>query len=187
VYRQVDAEFGGLDILVHSVAYAPKEALEGTFLATRREDFTTCLDVSAYSLIGLVRPAVPLMEKRGGGSIVTMTFQASERVFPRYNVMAVAKAALETNVRYLAYELGPKNIRVNAISAGPVKTLAARGVPGFTKMEHHVEVVAPLRKATEAAEVGDVALFLCSSMARGITFSDSGYHILGITSPEFIV
>lgn len=186
-FQRVEEELGGLDILVHSVAFAPREALGGQLLDTGREAFHTALDISAYSLIPMARHAFPPMEKRGGGSIITMTYGASQRVVPRYNVMAVAKAALETTVRYLAYEGGDKNIRVNAISAGPVKTLAARGISGFTKMEEYARQAAPLRRATEAAEVGDVALFLCSPMARGITgqvvYCDSGHSIM-MMAPE---
>ena len=184
VFEQVGREFGGLDILIHSIAFAPREALEGKFLDTTREAFLTALDVSAYSLTLLARKAAPLMEARGGGSIVTMTYLGSDRVFPNYNVMGVAKAALESSVRYLAYDLGEKNIRVNAISAGPISTLSARGVRGFSKMRSQVSNVTPLRRGTEAAEVGDVAAFLCSHAARGITgeviFVDSGYHVLGM-------
>ena len=182
VFRTVDTEYGGLDILVHSVAFAPREALDGRFLDTTRQAFQTALDISAYSLVPMVKQALPLMEKRGGGSVITMTYGASQKVVEKYNVMAVAKAALETEVRYLAWETGPANVRVNAISAGPVSTLAARGISGFSRMQEHVRSVAPLRRATDAAEVGDVALFLCSPMARGITgqvvYCDSGHSIL---------
>ena len=181
-FAEIEAKLGGLDILVHSVAFAPREALDGRFIDTTRAAFQTALDISAYSLVPMVRLALPMMEKRGGGSVVTMTYGASQRVVEKYNVMAVAKAALEAEVRYLAYEAGSANVRVNAISAGPVNTLAARGISGFTKMMDHVRTVAPLRKGTEAAEVGDVALFLCSSMARGITgqviYCDSGHSIM---------
>lgn len=186
VFQRVAEEFGGLDILVHSIAFAPREALEGPFLLTSREAFRLTMEVSAYSLTALARQATPLMQRRGGGSIITMTYLGGERVVPRYNVMGVAKAALESSVRYLASELGPQNIRVNAISAGPVRTLAARSIPGFPRMEEHFRQVAPLRRNTDARELGDVALFLCSSMARGITgeviYADCGYHILGTTT-----
>jgi enoyl-[acyl-carrier protein] reductase I len=181
-FERVAADAGGLDILVHSVAFAPREALDGRLVDTKRADFHTALDISAYSLIPMAMHAFPLMEKRGGGSIITMTYGASQRVVRKYNVMAVAKAALETTVRYLAYEGGDKNIRVNAISAGPVNTLAARGISGFSSMRDHVREVAPLRRGTEAAEVGDVALFLCTDLARGITgqvvYCDSGHSIM---------
>lgn len=179
--KRVGEEFGRLDFLVHSVAFAPREELAGQFVNTTRQGFATALDVSAYSLVALTRAAVPLMTD--GGSVVTLTYLGSERVVPHYNVMGVAKAALEATVRYLAHDLGPKNIRVNAISAGPIKTLAARGVSGISKMVDHHREVAPLRRATEQAEVGDTALFLVSPLARGITgeviYVDGGYHILG--------
>ncbi|MBI2941113.1 MAG: enoyl-ACP reductase [Chloroflexi bacterium] len=184
VFARTERAFGGLDLLIHSLAFAPREALEGTYLETTREAFQTALDVSAYSLTALARKAAPLMEARGGGAIVTMTYLGSDRVFPHYNVMGVAKAALEASVRYLAYDLGPKNIRVNAISAGPIKTLAARGITGFSRMEAQVREVAPLRRNTEPAEIGDVAVFLCGAASRNTTghviFVDSGYHILGM-------
>ncbi|MBI4506012.1 MAG: enoyl-ACP reductase [Chloroflexi bacterium] len=186
-FARLDEAFGGLDILVHSLAFAPHEALAGTFVDTTREAFRIALDVSAYSLVALARAARPLMERRGGGSIITMTYLGSDRVFPRYNVMGVAKAALESSVRYLASELGPPSIRVNAISAGPIRTLAARSIPGFPRMEEHVRQAAPLRRNTEAAEVGDVALFLASDLSRGVTgeviFCDSGYHVMGTSMP----
>ncbi len=174
---------GGLDILIHSVAFAPKQELDNPFLETTREGFHTALDISAYSLIAMAKRARPLMQARGGGSIVTMTYMASEHVMPKYNVMAVAKAALECNVRYLAYELGEHNIRVNAISAGPLNTLAARGISGFTAFREQTAHVAPLRRNIDQSEVGDAALFLCSPLARAITgeilFVDAGYHIMG--------
>ncbi len=183
-FSEADQEFGGLDILVHSVAFAPPAELEGRFIDTSREGFKNTLDISAYSLVAMARRAEPLMVKRGGGSIVCLTYMASERVFPKYNVMAVAKAALECSARYLAYELGPQNIRVNAISAGPISTLAARGVKGFTDMLAHHEQIAPLRRNIEQADVGELALFLCSPAARNITggvhFVDAGYNIMGV-------
>ena len=155
--------------------------LTGAFLNTTRAGFATALDVSAYSLIAVTRAAVPLMTD--GGAVVTLTYLGSERVVPHYNVMGVAKAALESTVRYLAHDLGPKNIRVNAVSAGPIKTLAARGVSGISKMVDHHKACAPLRRATEQGEVGDTALFLVSPLGRGITgeviYVDGGYHILG--------
>jgi len=174
---------GGLDILIHSVAFAPKQELDNPFFETTREGFHTALDISAYSLIAMAKRARPLMQARGGGSVVTMTYMASERVMPKYNVMAVAKAALECNVRYLAYELGEHNIRVNAISAGPLNTLAARGVSGFTAFREQMAHVAPLQRNIDQSEVGDAALFLCSPLARAITgeilFVDAGYNIMG--------
>jgi len=179
--QNVQKEFGRLDFLVHSVAFAPREELTGQFVNTTRQGFATALDVSAYSLVAVTRAAVPLMTE--GGSIVTLTYLGAERVVQHYNVMGVAKAALEASVRYLAHNLGPQNIRVNAISAGPIKTLAARGVSGISKMVDHHKEFAPLRRATEQGEVGDTALFLISPLGRGITgeviYVDGGYHILG--------
>jgi enoyl-[acyl-carrier protein] reductase I len=176
--------FGGkLDILIHSVAFAPKNALENPFYQTSRQDFFTALDVSAYSLTAMARRALPLMQAAGGGSILTLTYQASGRVMPKYNVMAVAKAALECSVRYLAFELGEFNIRVNAISAGALNTLAARGISGFTDFRTHSGQIAALRRNIEQSEVGDAALFLSSDLARAITgeilFVDAGYYIMG--------
>lgn len=177
----VGKEVGKLDFLVHSIAFAPREELTGQFINTTRKGFATALDVSAYSLVALTRAAMPLMVD--GGSVVTLTYLGAERVVPHYNVMGVAKAALEATVRYLAHDLGPKNIRVNAISAGPIKTLAARGVSGISKMVDHHREFAPLRRATEQGEVGDAAMFLVSPLGRGITgeviYVDGGYHILG--------
>jgi len=182
LFANVKQAFGRLDILVHCVAFARKEDLEAEFLATSREGFKTALDISAYSLTALAQRAAPLME--GGGSIVALTYLGSGRVIPGYNVMGVAKAALEASVRYLAHDLGKRGIRVNGISSGPISTLAARGVPGFTKMLQHVREHSPLPRNTEPAEVGDAALFLCSSLARGVTgeilFVDNGYHIMGM-------
>ena len=189
--EQLDAAFartaevfdGGLDILIHSVAFAPQQEMESPFVQTSREGFQTALDISAYSLVAMSKRAVPLMQKRGGGSILTSTYMASEKVMPKYNVMAVAKAALECSVRYLAYELGEHNIRVNAVSPGPLNTLAARGVSGFTTMRDHMKETTPLRRNIEQSEVGDAALFLCSPLARAITgeilFVDAGYNIMG--------
>ena len=179
--KEAGQKLGRLDFLIHSVAFAPREELTGEFINTTRQGFATALDVSAYSLVAVTRAAVPLMTD--GGSVVTLTYLGSERVVPHYNVMGVAKAALEATVRYLAHDLGPKNIRVNAVSAGPIKTLAARGVSGISKMVDHHREFAPLRRATEQGEVGDTALFLVSPLGRGITgeviYVDGGYHILG--------
>jgi len=179
--KEAGRKWGRLDFLVHSIAFAPREELTGEFLNTTRQGFSTTLDVSAYSLVAVTRAAVPLMTE--GGAVVTLTYFGSERVVPHYNVMGVAKAALEATVRYLANDLGPKNIRVNAVSAGPIKTLAARGVSGISKMVDHHRAFAPLRRATEQGEVGDTALFLISPLGRGITgevvYVDGGYHILG--------
>ena len=179
--KACEADFGKLDFLVHSIAYAPREALTGQFINTTRDDFKIALEVSAYSLVAVARAALPIMNEHA--SIMTMTYLGAERVVPNYNVMGVAKAALECTVRYLAADLGPKTIRVNAISAGPIRTLAARGVSGITNMVAHHREIAPLRKATEQSEVGDTGLFLASHLSRGITgeviYVDGGYHILG--------
>ncbi len=175
--------WGGLDILVHSVAYANKDELKGSFLNTTREGFTTAMDISAYSLIALAKEAVPLMQGRSG-SIVTMTYYGGQKVFPSYNVMGVAKAALEMSVRYLAESVGPDDIRVNAISAGPLKTLAAAGIGGFNQIAGHVASKAPLRRNITQEDVAGTALYLCSPLATGVTgevhFVDSGYNIIGM-------
>jgi enoyl-[acyl-carrier protein] reductase I len=181
-FKRVGTEFGRLDFLIHSIAFAPREALEGEYLKTDREAFLTALEISAYSLTQLARAAAPLMTE--GGSIVTMSFHGAEKVYQGYNVMGVAKAALESSVRYLAADLGPRNIRVNAISAGPIQTLSARGVSGLTTMlKHHAER-APLHRNVEPREVGNTALFLCSPLSSGITgetiFVDCGYNIMGL-------
>lgn len=184
VFQALREEWGRLDFLVHSIAFAPRPDLEGNFAETSREGFRIALEVSAFSLVALARAAAPLMSGPDGGSIVALTYLGSVRAVPGYNVMGVAKAALESCVRYLALDLGPRNIRVNAISAGPINTLAARGVSGFTSILGQVRERAPLRRNTEAAEVGDAALFFLSSLSRGVTgdvlYVDSGYHILGI-------
>ena len=188
VFAALERTWGGLDILVHSVAFAPPQTFERPFVDTERSDFQTALDISAFSLISLTRRAVPLMDKAGGGAIVTMTFNASQRAYPHYNIMAVAKAALEAEVRYLAMELGPRNIRVNAISAGPVRTLAARSITGFTVMEDHTERNAPLRRNITADDVGNAALYLTSPMAANVTgqilLVDAGYSVLGMSLAE---
>ena len=174
--------YGTLDIIVHSVAFAPADAIRNDFLETRREDFRVALDVSAYSLIAVSRAAAPLMES--GGSILTLTYYGADKVFPNYNVMGVAKAALEATVRYLAASLGTRNIRVNAISAGPIKTLAARGIGDFTKILDTVTERAPLHRNVDALEVGNTAAFLLSPLASGITgevtFVDCGYNVTGM-------
>jgi enoyl-[acyl-carrier protein] reductase I len=184
VFAGVERDLGRLDAVVHSIAYARKEDLEGEFLATDREGFRIAHDVSAYSLVAVTRAAVPLMEKSGGGSVIAMTYYGAEKVAAGYNVMGVAKASLEAAVRYLAADLGPRGIRVNAISAGPVNTLAARGIRGFTGMLKHYAEKAPLRRNVELREVGDTALFLASPMSSGITGEvihvDCGYFVLGV-------
>ena len=167
VFEEVDKSFGSLDFLVHGAAFAPREELSAPFVQTSRDGFRMSLDISAYSLIALARGAAPLMERRGGGSIVTLTYLGSERVFENYNVMGVAKAALEASVRYLAADLGPRNIRVNAISAGPIKTLAASGISGFSGILQHYRDRAPLRRTVETAEVADAAAFLLGVPPRG--------------------
>jgi len=180
----IDARYGGLDFLVHGVAFAGPEELSRPFFEVSRDGFRKALDVSAYSLIALTRRAVPLMEKRGGGSILTLTYLGSERVFPNYNVMGVAKAALESSVRYLASDLGPKGIRVNAISAGAIKTLAAAGISGFSTILQTYRDRAPLRRTVEAGEVADAALFLLGPAGRGVTgevlMVDCGFHVMGV-------
>ena len=182
VFAHLEKEWGKLHVLVHSIAFARKEDLEGEFRKTSREGWTTALEISAYSLVALANRAARLMIE--GGSIVTLTYQASQRVFPHYNVMGSAKAALEHAVRQLAFELGPQNVRVNAISAGPVSTLSARGVTGFTGMLSENRERAPLKRNIEPREVGDAALFLCSPLGSGITghvlYVDAGYSIMGL-------
>jgi enoyl-[acyl-carrier protein] reductase I len=184
VFGRIDQEFGGLDFLVHGAAFASRDELVAPFVNTSREGFRLALDVSAYSLIALARRATPLMQKRGGGAILTLTYLGSERVFPNYKVMGVAKAALEATVRYLAVDVGPSNIRVNAVSAGPVKTLAAAGISGFSSILHVYPERAPLRRNVDAAEVGDAAAFLLGDDSRGVTgevlMVDAGFHVTGM-------
>jgi enoyl-[acyl-carrier protein] reductase I len=182
-FAAVAKDFGGqLDILLHSVAFAPREALEGRFVNTPREAFRIAHDVSAYSLVALAREAAPLM--KNGGSIIALSYYGAVKVVPHYNVMGVAKAALEASVRYLAYDLGPQKIRVNAISAGPVNTLAARGISGFSQMLKHYEEHTPLRRNLEPTELGDAGLFLASDMSTATTgqvlYVDCGYEIMGM-------
>ena len=181
----VKADFGTLDFVIHSVAFAQREELTGEFVNTSREGYRVAQDISSYSLTAVARATAPLME--AGGSIVTLSYLGGERVVPHYNVMGVAKAALEMSVRYLASDLGPKGIRVNAISAGPIKTLAAAGVGGLGKMIDYYRAHAPLRRATDQDEVGDAGLFLVSNMGRGVTGEvlhvDSGFHVIAM-SPD---
>lgn len=184
VFRSVGEEFGSLDCLVHSVAFAPREDLERDFIETSRSGFATSHDISAYSLVALTRAAAPLMEKAGGGSVMALSYYGAEKAVEGYNVMGVAKASLEASIRYLAANLGPRNIRVNGISAGPVNTLAARGIKGFTTMlKHHAEK-APMRRNIELEEVGGTALFLALPWSGGITGEiihvDCGYHAVGL-------
>src|SRR6184192_4046990 len=182
VFDAVGKRFGKLHLMLHSVAFAPKDALEGDFVNTSREAFRVAHDVSAYSLVALARGAAPLMTE--GGSIVAMSYYGAEKVVPHYNVMGVAKASLEASTRYLAYDLGPKKIRVNCISAGPVNTLAARGIAGFNEMLKHYEAHAPLKRNVLPDELGGVGLFLASDAAAAITgqviYVDCGYQIMGM-------
>jgi enoyl-[acyl-carrier protein] reductase I len=187
-FAQLKRDWGQLDILVHAVAYAPREAIEGSFSAnTTREAFRIAHDVSSYSLTALARAAVPLMAGRSG-AILTLSYLGAVRSIPSYNVMGLAKASLEANVRFLAADLGPQDIRVNAISAGPIKTLAAAGVGGFRKMLAQVARIAPLRRNVSTEDVGNAATFLCSDMARGVTgeilYVDNGFSTVGMAFPE---
>ncbi|MGD8805677.1 MAG: enoyl-ACP reductase [Chloroflexota bacterium] len=185
VYGKAAERFGTIDILVHAIAFAEQEDLTGSFVNTSRAGFAKALDISAYSLLALTRGALPLMSN--GGSVMTLTYLASQRFVPHYNVMAVAKAALECSVRYLAADLGPSGIRVNAISAGPIKTLSAGGIGGFRKMLHYVEERTPLRRNVDQAEVGNTAVYLASDLSSGVTgdivYVDAGYHALGMHEP----
>src|SRR5438094_926165 len=181
-FENVHGQTDRVDLMLHSLAFAPREALEGDFVSTTREAFRTAHDVSAYSLVALAREVAPLMTD--GGSIVAMTYYGSEKVVPHYNVMGVAKASLEASTRYLAYDLGPKKIRVNCISAGPVQTLAARGISGFTSMLKHYQERAPLKRSCDPAELGATGVFLASDGAAAITgqviYVDGGYQIMGM-------
>ena len=181
-FEKVRGETDHVDLMLHSLAFAPKEALEGDFLSTTREAFRTAHDISAYSLVALAREAAPMMTN--GGSIVAMTYYGSEKVVPHYNVMGVAKASLEASTRYLAYDLGPRKIRVNCISAGPVNTLAARGISGFMSMLKHYQERAPLKRSCDSAELGETGVFLASNGAAAITgqviYVDGGYQIMGM-------
>lgn len=186
VFEKVRAKYGRIDTLVHCVAFANREDLGGRFVDVSRDGFKLALDISAFSLIAMAKRAEPLMTE--GGSIMSLTYYASEKVMPKYHVMAVAKSALETITRYLANDLGPKGIRVNAISAGPIKTLAAAGVPGFRLMLKYSEKASPLRSLVTQEDVGNAALFLASDMGRMVTgeilYVDAGYNILGMTLSE---
>lgn len=183
LFSEIKTIHGKLNVLVHSLAYASKEDLEGAYVDTSREGFTSAVNISAYSLIALVKHALPLMEKEGG-TVMAMTFLGSERIFPVYNVMGSAKAALEHVIKNLASELGEKNIRVNGVSAGPLNTLAARGIPRFLEMLHNHEERSPMRRNITQEEVADCALFLSSDLSTGITGEvihvDAGYHIVGL-------
>jgi len=183
VRQKIEGRWGSLEILVHGIAFARKEDLEGSFVGTPRDGFQLALDVSAYSFINVVNRMLPLLEKNGG-SVLTLTYLAAQRAIPNYNVMGSAKAVLEQSTRQMAYELGPKKIRVNALSAGPVSTLAARGIRGFTDLLKEHRSLAPLERNITQEEVGTAGLFLLSDMASGITgttlFVDAGWHILGM-------
>ncbi|NIN72075.1 MAG: SDR family oxidoreductase [Gemmatimonadetes bacterium] len=185
VFEKVNDMYGTIDVLVHSIAFADRRDLQGRFVETSRDGFKMALDVSAYSLVALTRAAEPLMSN--GGSILTLTYYGSVKVAPQYNVMGVAKAALEACVRYLASDLGPKGIRVNAISAGPIKTLAASGVGGFKKILTYSEQASPLRTLVTTEDVGNTALWLLSDWSRGVTgeivYVDAGWNIMGLTVP----
>lgn len=184
VFKALDEQFGRLDCLVHSVAFAPREDLENEFVQTSREGFKLAHEISAYSLVGLTRAGLPLFEKSGGGSVVALTYLGAVKAVEGYNVMGVAKASLEASVRYLAANLGPRKVRVNAVSAGPVNTLAARGIKGFVSMLKHHADKAPLRRNVDLEEVANAALFLASPMSSGITgevlYVDCGYNIVGL-------
>jgi enoyl-[acyl-carrier protein] reductase I len=186
VMKKAGETFGGIDILVHSIGFARKEELAGPYYNTSREGFNMAMDVSVYSFTALARAALPFLNP--GGALLTLTYYGSEKVTANYNVMGVAKAALEASVRYLAADLGPRRIRVNAISAGPIRTLAAAGVTGFKTMRSHFREVAPLRRHVTIEDVGNTAVFLCSDLADAITgevvFVDAGFNILGVAAPE---
>jgi enoyl-[acyl-carrier protein] reductase I len=183
LFQSVGEHFGGLDTFVHAVAFAKREELAGSFFDTSKDGYMLAHEVSAYSLTAMARAALPWMEGRPG-SIVTLTYIGSERVVKNYNIMGIAKAALEASVRYLAYDLGPRGIRVNAISAGPIRTVSAQGIEGFNEVLDHIANMSPLRRNITADEVGDVCAFLASDMSRGITggtiFVDAGYNIMGV-------
>jgi enoyl-[acyl-carrier protein] reductase I len=181
-FADVAAGLGGLDLMVHSIAFAQAHDLQGRYIDTAREDFLLALDVSCYSLTAMAKRAEPLMQERGGGSIVTLTYLGGERAVPRYNVMGVAKSALDASVRYLASDLGPSNVCVNAVSAGPVRTLAARSIPGFTTMEEIVQERSPLKRNIEAGDVAAAAVYLLGAPnVTGTTvYVDAGYHAMGM-------
>ncbi len=178
--------WGSLDFVVHSIAFAPRPAMDGRYIETTRDDWRTALEISAYSLVSVAREAEPLLGE--GGTLVTLTYYAAEKVVPKYNVMGIAKSALEASVRYLAYELGKKCVRINAVSAGPVRTVAARSIPGFMKMYNKVASIAPLGRNVTHEEVGNLGLFLLSPLSGGITgetvYVDAGFHIMGMELGE---
>lgn len=186
VFAELAERWGKLDQVVHSIAFAPREAMEGRYLDTRKEDWLLALEISAYSLLAVAREAEPLLAP--GAGIITLSYYAAEKVVPKYNVMGVAKSALEATVRYLAYELGAKDVRINAVSAGPVRTVAARSIPGFIKMFKKVGEASPLGRNVTHEEVGHLGLYLLSPLASGITgetvYVDGGYHIMGMQLDE---
>lgn len=183
VFSELGKIWDGVDIVIHAVAFANKEELKGTILSTTREGFATAMDISVYSLLAIMKAAQPMMQGRGG-SVLTLTYYGAMKVFPSYNVMGIAKAALESSVRYLSEALGPDGTRVNAISAGPIRTLAAAGVNGFHNILNHVESKAPLRRSITQEDVANSALYLCSDMAAGVSgeihYVDGGYNIIGL-------
>lgn len=186
MFADLREQWGGLDAVVHSIAFAPRAAMDGRYIETTRDDWRTALEVSAYSLVSVAREAEPLLAE--GGSIVTLSYYAAEKVVPKYNVMGIAKSALEASVRYLAYEMGKKGVRVNAVSAGPVRTVAARSIPGFLKMYNRVAEMAPLGRNVSHEEVGNLGLYLLSPLAGGITgetvYVDAGFHVMGMELGE---
>jgi len=186
IFADLKSAWGSLDFVVHSIAFAPRTAMDGRYIETTRDDWRTALEVSAYSLVSVAREAEPLLNE--GGGLITLTYYAAEKVVPKYNVMGIAKSALEASVRYLAYELGKKGVRVNAVSAGPVRTVAARSIPGFMKMYNKASGIAPLGRNVTHEEVGNLGLFLLSPLASGITgetvYVDAGFHIMGMELGE---
>ena len=182
LFTDLTEAWGEIDYIVHAIAFAPRPAMDGRYIETTRDDWVTALEVSAFSLVAIAREAEPLLKE--GSSIVTLSYYAAEKVVPKYNVMGIAKSALEASVRYLSYDLGQKGIRINAVSAGPVKTVAARSIPGFMKMYKRVAGLAPLGRNVNQEDVGNLGLFLLSSLAGGITgetvYVDSGYHVMGM-------
>jgi len=185
-FAEIRGQWGSLDGIVHAIAFAPRQSMEGRYIETTRDDWVTALEVSAYSLVSVARHAEPMLNE--GAAIVTLSYYAAEKVVPKYNVMAIAKSALEASVRYLAYELGHQQVRVNAVSAGPVRTVAARSIPGFVSLFKRFAEVAPLGRNITHAEVGDLGLFLLSPMASGITgevvYVDAGFHTMGMELPS---
>ncbi|HEX2223026.1 MAG TPA: enoyl-ACP reductase [Thermoanaerobaculia bacterium] len=181
-FADLRESWGGLDYVVHSIAFAPRAAMDGRYIDTARQDWLTALDISAFSLVAVARESEPILNE--GGALITLSYYAAEKVVPKYNVMGIAKSALEASVRYLAYELGKKGVRVNAVSAGPVRTVAARSIPGFMKMYNRVGGMAPLGRNVTHEEVGNLGLYLLSPLSSGITgetvYVDAGFHVMGM-------